>query len=141
MTMIIKTYSKLITFSSFEERFRYLKLDGTVGKETFGFKRWLNQEFYHSREWLSFRDRIIIRDGGCDLGVPGYEIHGTVLIHHINTITYEDILHRNPQIFDPENVICTQLRTHNAIHYSDESQLIIASAERTHNDTCPWRKI
>ena len=85
----IRTYSELITLLTFEERFRYLKLDGTVGKETFGFKRWLNQEFYHSIEWLNFRDKIIIRDGGCDLGVPGYDIHGSVLIHHINPITYE----------------------------------------------------
>lgn len=137
----IRTYSELITLPTFEERFRYLKLDGKVGKETFGFKRWLNQEFYHSIEWLSFRDKIIIRDGGCDLGVPGYDIHGSVLIHHINPITYEDIRRRNPCIFDPENVICTMLKTHNAIHYGDESLLNIAPIERSHNDTCPWRKL
>lgn len=91
-TMSIKTYSELITLPTFEERFLYLKLDGSVGKETFGFKRWLNQEFYHSDQWLQFRDEIIIRDEGCDLGMPGYEIFGSVLIHHLNPITYEDMV-------------------------------------------------
>lgn len=141
MTKMNKTYSELITLPSFKERFLYLKLDGVVGKETFGFKRWLNQEFYHCDEWLRFRDNIIIRDGGCDLGVSGYDIYGPVLIHHLNPITYEDILHRNPCVFDPENVICTRLKTHNAIHYGDESLLALAPIERSHNDTCPWRKL
>ena len=125
---------------TFEERFRYLKLDGVIGRETFGFKRWLNQEFYHSDEWLSFRDDIIIRDNGCDLGVPGFEIFGSVLIHHLNPITYDDILHRRPCVFDPENAISTKLSTHNAIHYGDESLLITAPVQRSRNDTCPWRK-
>lgn len=141
MTKMNKTYSELITLPSFKERFLYLKLDGVVGKETFGFKRWLNQEFYHCDEWLRFRDNIIIRDGGCDLGVPGYDIYGPVLIHHLNPITCEDILHRNPCVFDPENVICTRLKTHNAIHYGDESLLALAPIERSRNDTCPWRKL
>lgn len=114
---MIRTYSELITLPTFEERYRYLKLDGKIGDTTFGFQRWLNQEFYHSGEWLSFRDKVIIRDDGCDLGVPGYEIFGSVLIHHLNPITYEDILNRNPCVFDFENVICTRLNTHNAIHY------------------------
>lgn len=139
--MSIKTYSELITLPTFEERFRYLKLDGVIGKETFGFKRYINQEFYHSYEWLSFRDSIIIRDVGCDLGVQGYDINGSILIHHINPITYEDIINRNRCIFDPENVICTKLKTHNAIHYGDDSILISAPVERSQNDTCPWRKI
>lgn len=139
-TMNIKTYSELITLPTFEERFRYLKLDGSVGKETFGFKRWLNQEFYHSDMWLQFRDEIIIRDEGCDLGVPGYEIFGSILIHHLNPITYEDILNRNLCVFDPENAICTKLNTHNAIHYGDESLLDLPPVQRTQNDTCPWRK-
>jgi len=112
-----------------------------VGDTTFGFQRWLNQEFYHSSSWLSFRDEIIIRDNGCDLGVVGFEIFGSVLIHHLNPITYEDILNQNPCVFDPENVICTQLSTHNAIHYGDENLLVTSPIERSHNDTCPWRKI
>ena len=133
MTMMkLRTYSELITLPTFEERFLYLKLDGVIGKETFGFKRWLNQEFYHSDEWLRFRDDIIIRDCGCDLGVPGFEIYGSVLIHHLNPITYDDILHRKHCVFDPE---------HNAIHYSDESFLVLAPVERSRNDTCPWRKL
>lgn len=103
--MNIKTYSELITLPTFEERFCYLKLDGSVGKETFGFKRWLNQEFYHSDKWLRFRDEITIRDEGCDLGVPGYEIFGSILIHHLNPITYEDILNQSPCVFDPENAV------------------------------------
>ena len=142
MTMMkLRTYSELITLPTFEERFLYLKLDGVIGKETFGFKRWLNQEFYHSDEWLRFRDDIIIRDCGCDLGVPGFEIYGSVLIHHLNPITYDDILHRKHCVFDLENVICTKLSTHNAIHYSDESLLVLAPVERSRNDTCPWRKL
>lgn len=140
MTKMNKTYSELITLPTFKERFLYLKLDGAVGKETFGFKRWLNQEFYHSDEWLRFRDDVIIRDNGCDLGILGYEIFGPVLIHHINPITYEDILHRNSCVFDLENVITTRLKTHNAIHYGDESLLLIPPVERKANDTCPWRK-
>lgn len=136
---MIRTYAELIRIPTFEERYRYLQLRGTVGEETFGFKRWLNQEFYHSDEWLSFRDRIIVRDGGCDLAVDGFEIFGSIIIHHLNPIIYEDILNRNPCVFDPNNVICTKLSTHNAIHYGDENLLIKPPIERTKNDTCPWR--
>lgn len=135
-----RTYSELMTFQTFEERFQYLKLDGIVGKETFGFQRWLNQEFYHSDGWLRFRDDIIVRDNGCDLGVSGFEIYGSVLIHHLNPITYDDILLCDTCVFDPENVICTRLSTHNAIHYGDESFIITAPIQRSRNDTCPWRK-
>lgn len=137
---MMKTYSELIRIPTFEERFKYLKLNGVVGEETFGFKRWLNQEFYHSDEWMQFRDKIIIRDGGCDLGVDGFEIYGSVLIHHLNPITYEDILNRSPCVFDPDNVICTKRSTHNAIHYGDETLLLGTPVERTKNDTCPWRR-
>lgn len=137
---MMKTYSELIQIPTFEERFKYLKLNGVVGEETFGFKRWLNQEFYHSDEWMQFRDKIIIRDGGCDLGVDGFEIYGSVLIHHLNPITYEDILNRSPCVFDPDNVICTKHSTHNAIHYGDETLLLRTPVERTKNDTCPWRR-
>ena len=140
MMKMSRTYSELITLPTFVERFKYLKLDGFIGRETFGFKRWINQELYHCDKWLKFRDKIIIRDNGCDLGVPGYDIYGSVLIHHLNPVTYEDILNQNPCVFDPENVICTQLKTHNAIHYGDDSLLILSPIERSPNDTCPWRK-
>lgn len=136
----MKTYSELIQIPTFEERYHYLRLFGSVGEETFGFKRWLNQEFYHSSEWLKFRDKIIIRDGGCDLAVDGFEIYGSIIIHHLNPITYDDILNRNPCVFDPDNVVCTKLSTHNAIHYGDETLLPKIPVERTRNDTCPWRR-
>ena len=134
-----KCYSELIRLPTFIERYRYLKLDGTVGEDTFGFRRWLNQVLYTSQEWKSFRREINRRDNGCDLAMAGFEIYGPVIIHHINPITYEDVLHRRDCLFDPENVILTQLGTHNAIHYGDESLLNIAPAERRPNDTCPWR--
>lgn len=137
----IKSYSELITLSTFEKRFQYLKLEGTIGQETFGSRRWLNQNFYHSDKWLRFRDSIIIRDSGCDLGVQGYDIYGPVLIHHLNPITYENILYNDQCVFDPENVICTNLRTHNAIHYGTDNVVTNTLVERSRNDTCPWRKI
>lgn len=136
----MKTYSELIRIPTFEKRYHYLRLFGSVGEETFGFKRWLNQEFYHSDKWQRFRDRIIIRDGGCDLAVDGFEIYGSIIIHHLNPITYDDILNQNPCIFDPNNVVCTKLSTHNAIHYGDETLLPKPPVERTINDTCPWRR-
>ena len=139
MTMKIRTYSELITFPTFEERYRYLRLEGKVGEDTFGFDRWLNQSFYKDPEWRAIRDKIIIRDNGCDLACEGYEIYEKVLIHHINPITIKDILERNPMVFDPENVVCTILNTHNAIHYGDDSLIIKAPIQRHKNDTCPWR--
>lgn len=138
--MIIRTYSELIKLPTFEERFRYLKLDGKVGETTFGFQRFVNQQLYHSSDWMAFRDEVIIRDNGCDLGVTGHDIFGSVLIHHLNPITYEDIINRAPCIFDMDNVICTQLITHNAIHYGDESLIIQIPVQRSRNDTCPWKK-
>lgn len=135
-----RKYSELITLPTFKERFLYLKLDGAVGSETFGFNRWLNQELYHSNEWRKFRDKIIIRDNGCDLGLEGFEVYDSILIHHLTPITYKDIIERNSAIFDPENVICTKLSTHNAIHYGDEDLLITVPIERIKNDTCPWKK-
>lgn len=137
----IKTYSELIKIPNFEERFKYLKLDGTVGDETFGGRRWLNQQFYHSDRWRRFRNEIIIRDNGCDLGVEGFEINGPVLIHHLNPITYEDILNQRSCVFDPENAICTKRMTHNAIHYGDEKLLVTAPVERRAGDTCLWKKL
>ena len=137
--MSIKCYSELMSLSTFIERYRYLKLGGSVGKETFGYDRYLNQTLYRSPEWKRFRRDIIIRDNGCDLGCEGYDIVGKILIHHIEPITIEDIIKRNPRIFDPENTISTQLMTHNAIHYGDESLLITEPVVRKPNDTCPWK--
>lgn len=135
----IKTYSELIQLDSFEERYRYLRLDGEVGKETFGFDRYLNQIFYKSPEWKTIRDTIIIRDNGCDLAMLGYEIHGRILIHHMNPITKKDILERSDLLLNPEYLICVTKRTHDAIHYGDENLLMTGPVERTRNDTCPWR--
>lgn len=137
--MSIKTYSELITLPTFLERYRYLKIGGAVGRETFGRDRYLNQILYQSDEWRNFRIPIIIRDNGNDLGCEGYEIHGPILIHHINPISVEDVLRRDPKVFDPENVISTVLNTHNAIHYGDETLLVTGPITRTKNDTCPWR--
>lgn len=140
-TRIIKSYSELITLPTFEERFRYLKLDGVIGEDTFGFERYLNQVFYTSAEWRRFRRDIIIRDSGCDLGILDREIGKTIMIHHINTIDKTDIRDKNLEILlNPENVICTSPLTHRAIHYGDEHLLIKAPIERSKNDTCPWRR-
>lgn len=136
-----KTYSELITLPTFEERFRYLKLNGAVGKETFGYDRYLNQILYHSPEWRSFRNSIISRDEGRDLGCIGFDILTNILVHHINPISVDDVLNRDPKVFDPENAICVSLSTHNAIHYGDESILrSVKPVVRSRNDTCPWRK-
>ena len=135
----IRTYSELCQLSTFEERFDYLRLNGSVGKDTFGFDRYLNQQFYRSREWKHIRDQVILRDNGCDLGVEGYEIRGRILIHHINPISVEDIHTMSDLLTNPEYLICVSHRTHNAIHYGDESLIITAPIERTQNDTCPWR--
>lgn len=137
---IIRTYSELITLPTFEERYRYLRLGGRVGRDTFGFDRYLNQMFYKSDEWMSLRNDIIIRDNGCDLGIPGREIEGRILIHHMNPITVRDILERSEFLLNPEYLICTVKNTHDAIHYGDENSLILIPRERTKNDTCPWRR-
>ena len=138
--MSIKTYSELITLPTFEERYRYLRLGGQVGVETFGFDRYLNQIFYRSAEWRAIRDEVIIRDGGCDLGMPDREIFGQILVHHMNPIRQEDILRRSKFLLDPEYLICTIKNTHDAIHYGDEDLLFTMPVERTKNDTCPWRR-
>ena len=135
----IKTYSELITIPTFKERYEYLRLKGLVGEETFGYDRYLNQSFYKSREWMDIRDYVIIRDNGCDLGMLGHEIHGRILIHHMNPITKEDILRRSKFLLDPEYLISTIKTTHDAIHYGDENLLIDEPIVRTKNDTCPWR--
>ena len=140
MTMtIIKRYSELITLPTFEERYQYLKIGGKVGEETFGFERYLNQEFYQSDEWKRVRREVIIRDLGCDLGIEGREIHSRIIVHHMNPISINDILSRSDLLLNPEYLICTIKQTHDAIHYGDESLLIKAPVERRKNDTCPWR--
>lgn len=128
-----------MTIPTFEERFEYLQIKGAVGKDTFGYDRYLNQILYHSGEWRKFRDEINIRDNGCDLACEGFDIFGRFLVHHLNPITVEDVLNRDPKVFDPNNVVLTTLNTHNAIHYGDSSLLVIAPTVRTKNDTCPWR--
>jgi hypothetical protein len=130
----------LIELPTFEDRYFYLKLDGRVGEETFGFDRYLNQIFYKSDEWLSVRDRIIVRDLGCDLGIKDREIHGRIMVHHMNPITKEDILDRSDFLLNPEYLITTVKRTHDAIHYGDDSLIIPTNIERRKNDTCPWKR-
>ena len=138
--MNIKTYTELSRLSTFEERYRYLRIGGSIGHETFGFDRYLNQVFYRSQKWKSIRDQVIIRDNGCDLGVDGYEIYGRIIVHHMNPITLKDIERESEFLLDPEFLICTVHNTHNAIHYGDENLLIKAPIERSKNDTCPWRR-
>lgn len=137
--MIIRTYTELISLPTFEDRFEYLRLKGQVGKETFGFDRYLNQAFYKSEEWKSVRDQVILRDNGCDLAMEGREIREKILIHHMNPITKEDIINRSEFLLDPEYLICTIKNTHDAIHYGDERLLIKDPIQRRKNDTCPWR--
>lgn len=137
---MIKTYSEMILLPTFLERFRYLQIGGMVGAETFGFDRYLNQSLYRTAEWKRFRNEIIVRDNGCDLGCDDRTIYGKILVHHINPLTVEDIINRHSCVFDPDNVICVSLDTHNAIHYGDEELLMLGPIERTKNDTCPWRR-
>ena len=136
---MMKTYSELIKLKTFKERYEYLRLDGLIGEETFGFDRYMNQKFYKSKEWKRIRDQVIVRDNGCDLGVEGYEIGGRILIHHMNPILLKDIQTLSEFLLNPEYLICTTLDTHNAIHYGDSNLLVIEPIERTKNDTCPWR--
>lgn len=140
MSMKIRTYSELILLPTFEERFEYLKLDGRVGEDTFGFDRYLNQLFYRSPEWRRIRDQVIVRDNACDLGIEGRDIYGRVLIHHMNPITARDIENRTDLLLNPEYLICTIHDTHNAIHYGDENLLGKLPVERRANDTCPWKR-
>lgn len=136
----IRTYSELIQLPTFEERYRYLRIGGKVGEDTFGFDRYLNQIFYKSEEWLDVRDYVISRDLGCDLAVLDREIHGRILVHHMNPISKDDILRRSKFLIDPEYLICTVKNTHDAIHYGDESMLFTNLIERSKNDTCPWKQ-
>lgn len=133
-----RTFSELIQFSSFEERYRYLQLRGEVGFSTFGFDRYMNQQFYRSREWRQVRQFVINRDQGCDLAVEGYEIFDRIYIHHMNPMTVDDIKHGNEDILDPEFLISTTHNTHNAIHYGDESLLPQVFVPRSPGDTKLW---
>ena len=135
----MKTYSELIQFPTFEERFRYLELNGEVGIETFGFDRYLNQKFYRSAEWKKVRQEVIVRDNGCDLGIEDRPIFGKIMIHHLNPISVDDIKQKQLWVLDPEFLISTCKKTHDAIHYSDESILFEEPIERSPNDTIPWR--
>lgn len=134
-----RSYRELLQFKTFEDRFDYLKLAGEVGDPTFGYDRYFNQQFYHSSEWRRARNRIILRDNGCDLGMPDYEIHGRIYIHHINPITKQDVEEFSDNLLDPDNLICVTFDTHNAIHYGDEQTLPKTPIERAPGDTCPWR--
>lgn len=136
----IRCYSELIEIPTFEERFRYLQLNGFVGQDTFGFDRYMNQAFYQSKEWKRVRDFVILRDNGCDLGVDGHTIYGKILIHHMNPITVKDIERVSDYLMNPEYLICVTHTTHNAIHYGDESLIPKGPIIRTPNDTCPWRR-
>lgn len=137
---IIRTYSDLILLPTFEERFEYLRLDGKVGEDTFGFKRYLNQIFYQKdEEWKRIRRYVIRRDNGCDLGIEGREINRNIIIHHMNPITEEDLIRRTKYLLDPEYLISTIKLTHDAIHYGNADLLIKDPIERRKNDTCPWR--
>lgn len=137
--MKIKSYSEMCSFSTFIERFNYLKLNGKVGIETFGFDRYLNQVLYCSQEWKRFRRQVIIRDNGCIFGLDGYNINGRLIVHHINPITLEQIEQRDPMIFSMENVVCVTHNIHEAIHYGDESLIPTDPIIRKPNDTCPWK--
>lgn len=134
-----RSYSELLQFKTFEERYQYLRLVGEVGNPTFGYDRYFNQLFYHSSEWRRTRNQIILRDNGCDLSMPDYEIHGRIYIHHINPITKNDVEEFSDNLFDPENLVCVTFDTHNAIHYGDERTLPKIPIERVPGDTCPWR--
>lgn len=135
-----KTYSELILLPTFEERYEYLKLDGHVGEDTFGFDRYLNQAFYRSTEWKRIRRKIIVRDNGCDLAHPDREIVGPIYIHHINPISMKDLTDQTDYLRDPENLVCVSYNTHQAIHYGSTNLLTPTElVERRPNDTCPWK--
>lgn len=135
-----RSYHELADISDFVERYEYLKLGSKVGELTFNGHRYLNQKFYTSDpEWLKVKRQVILRDEGCDMGHPDFPISGRIIIHHINPITIEDLIERDPKIFDMDNLICVSHKTHNAIHYGDISLLNLPPVERRANDTCPWR--
>lgn len=134
----IRSYSELSKLDSFDDRYEYLRLNGEVGRSTFGFDRYINQKFYQSYEWKRARNIVILRDDGCDLGIPGYDIHGAILIHHINPMNVDNIIHGEEWIFDPEYLITTTQNTHNAIHFGDKMRLPKVVTARNSNDTKLW---
>lgn len=136
---MLRSYSELSRLRTFDERFRYLLLAGSVGVETFGFDRCVNQRFYRSEEWKHVRNIVIARDNGCDLGIEGRDINGRVYVHHMNPMNLEQINDHMDLILDPEYLVCVTFATHNAIHYGDESYITLAPVERQPNDTCPWK--
>ena len=136
--MKIRTYAELYLLRTFEERFEYLKLRGNVGEKTFGFDRWVNQSFYHSREWRRVRNYVIVRDEGCDLGIPGYEIETGLIVHHMNPLSVFEIEHGDDALLEPRYLITTSLQTHNAIHYGDASLLPRGPVVRERGDTTLW---
>lgn len=137
----IKTYSDLKQLDTFEERYKYLKLHGEIGKDTFGYDRYLNQQFYKSKEWKDIRHKVIVRDGACDLGVKGHNISGPILVHHMNPINVDDISDSTEYLLNPEYLICVSKETHDAIHYgSDNYAKSKEPIVRAANDTCPWKK-
>ena len=138
--MEVKSYSELIEIPDFVDRIRYLKLSGKVTELTFGFQRYLNQQFYKSQRWKDLRNHVILRDNGCDLAMPGHELNRDILIHHLNPISIDDIQLQTDKLLDPENLVCVSKMTHNIIHYGDESYISdLQPVERRPNDTCPWR--
>ena len=134
-----RTYEELSKLKTFKERFEYLQLDGRVASDTFGFDRYLNQQFYKSDKWRKIRDIVILRDNGCDLGVKGYDIHGKLYIHHMNPLNQDDILNQTDYLLNPNYLICTSHNTHNAIHYGSYELVNKEPIERVPNDTCPWK--
>lgn len=136
--MMSRTYSKLRSLRTFKERYEYLRLQGKVGAITFGYDRYVNQMFYKSKEWLACRDDVILRDSGCDLGMPDRDIFDKIIIHHMNPVTMEELENMADHILDPEFLICTTAVTHNAIHYGDEKLLLYLPAVRKPGDTSPW---
>lgn len=141
MTMRIRNFRELRAISSFEERYDYLRLFGDVGRATFGFERYINQRFYTSAQWKQVRSAVIARDFGCDLAMDGYDIPDKIIVHHMNPMTIQDLEDGNPDILNPDYLISTSLRTHNAIHYGDRSNLIQPIVERKPGDTLLWRRI
>ena len=139
-TSNIRTYHDLIQIPSFLERYEYLKIGGVVGETTFGYERYLNQMLYSSRKWKDARNRVLIRDDGCDMGLADYPIGEKIYVHHMNPITPEMVEENDPVLFEPEFLSCVSYQTHNAIHYGDKSLLPQEPIQREPNDTCPWRK-
>ena len=136
----MRTYSELIKLTTLAERFDYLKLGGVIGEDTFGFERYLNQNFYRSAVWKKIRNQVIIRDNGCEMGLEDYPISGRIIIHHMNPVDSDDIIHQRDILLNPEFLICVGNQTHNAIHYGSIDLLPQDPIERKPNDTCPWKK-